>query len=251
MLKKLISLIVIIIFICGWIMIFRNFTAQNNVVITFTDGKHLTVHANAYFAGKIAGMILTTEPTPDNQEFAVTVNLKKEVYKQINSETGFFIDKDPLYPKQQCLLIALSRKPGQPITAKSNLQGIDSTLSWITFKMKNLSANPVDPKPVPKGADELNQTWDDIRKTFSEIDTQKMVNKLKKETDRLQQDFDHLMQSQKVQRTLTKINQKLDELQQAVTDAGNSHEVQKLKKSLADLFRKLKQETPKPKDIEV
>ena len=232
-------------------MIFRNFTAQNNVVITFTDGKHLTVHANAYFAGKVAGMIITTEPTPDNREFAVTVNLKKEVYKQINSETGFFIDKDPLYPKQQCLLIALSHKPGQPITAKSNLQGIDSTLSWITFKMKNLSANPVDPKPVPKGANELNQTWDDIRKTFSEIDTEKMVDKLKKETDRLQQDFDHLMQSEKVQRTLMKIDQTLDELQQAATDAGNSQEVQKLKKSLTDLFRKLKQETPEPKDVEV
>ena len=251
MLKKLISLIVIVIFICGWIMIFRNFTSQNNVVINFADGKHLTAHANAYFAGKVAGMILTTEPTANAKKVAVTVNLKENVYQQINSETGFFIAKDPLYPKQQCLLIALSRKPGRPVTAKSELQGIDSSFSWIKFKIINHSANPVDPLPEPKNGEELNRAWDDIRQAFSEVDTEKMVDKLKTETNRLQQDFDHLMQSQKVQRTLTKINQKLNELQQAVSDANHSQEVRKLKKSLADLFRKLKKETPKPHDVEV
>jgi len=250
LLKKLLSLIVIIIFIGGWIMIFRNFTAQNNITITFTDSKLLTVRTKSYFAGKIAGMILTIEPTPDRKEVAVTANLKEDVYKQINSETGFFIDKDPLNPGQYCLLIALSHKPGKPITSKSKLKGIDSTYSWITFTTVNRIANAIDPKPEPKSSDDLNQAWEDIRKTFSEIDMEKMADKLREETTQLQQDFDHLMQSKKVQRTLTKIDRKLDELQQAVTDAGNSQEVQKLKKSLADLFRKLKRETPKPNDVE-
>ena len=250
MLKKLLSLIVIVVFIIGWIMIFRNFTAQNKVVITFTGNKPITVHANVYFAGKVAGMILAAEQTSDQKEVMVTANLKDDIYKQINSETGFFIDKDPLYPKQYCLLIALSHKPGKPVTSKSRLRGIDSSYSWLTFTTINRIANTLDPKPEPKSANDLNQAWEDIRKAFSEIDTEKMVDKLRAETTQLQQDFDQLMQSKKVQRTLTKIDRKLDELQQAVTDAGNSQEVQKLKESLADLFRKLKRETPKPTDVE-
>ena len=250
MLKKLLSLIVIIIFIGGWIMIFRNFRAQNNITVTFADSKRLTVRTKAYFTGKVAGMILAIEPTPDRKKVTVTVNLKADVYKQINSETGFFIDKDPLNPEQQCLLIALSHKPGKPITAKSRLQGIDSSYSWITFTTVNRIANAIHPKPEAKGAEDLNQAWEDIRKAFSEIDMEKMADKLREETTQLQQDFEQLMQSKKVQRTLTKIDRKLDELQQAVTDAGNSQEVQKLKNSLADLFRKLKRETPKPNDVE-
>ena len=250
MLKKLLSLIVIIIFIVGWIFIFHNFTAQNNVVITFTDSKLLTVRTKAYFAGKIAGMILAIEPSPDQKEVKITVNLKDNVYKQINSETGFFIDKDPYAPEQCCLLIALSHKPGKPITSKSRLRGIDSSYSWITFTTVNRVANAIDPKPEPKSAADLNQAWDNIRKTFSEIDTKKMADRLREERNQLQQDFDNLMQSKKVQRILAKIDRKLDELQQAITDANNSHQVQKLKKSLADLFRKLKRETPKPPDVE-
>jgi ABC-type transporter Mla subunit MlaD len=250
LLKKLLSFIVIIIFIVGWIFVFRNFTAQNNVVITFTDSKLLTVRTKAYFAGKIAGMVLAIEPTPGRKEVKITVNLKENVYKQINSETGFFIDKDPYDPEQYCLLIALSHKPGKPITSKSRLRGIDSSYSWTTFTTVNRIANAIDPKPEPKSADDLNQAWNDIRKAFSEIDTEKMADKLREKTNQLQQDFDHLMQSKKVQRTLTKIDRKLDELQQAVTDASNSQEVQKLKKSLADLFLKLKRETPKPTDVE-
>ncbi len=250
MLKKLLSLIIIVIFIGGGIMIFRNFTAQNNITITFTDSKLLTVRSNAYFAGKVAGMVLTIEPTPDRKEVTVTVNLKEDVYKQLNNETGFFIDKDPLHPGQYCLLIALAHKPGKPITSNSRLQGIDSSYSWITFKTLNRIANAISPKPEPKSSDDLNQAWEDIRKAFSEIDTEKMVDKLRAETTQLQQDFDHLMQSRKVQRTLTKIDRKLDELQQAITDASNSQEVLKLKKSLADLYRKLKRETPKPNDVE-
>jgi len=250
LLKKLLSLIVIIIFIGGWIKIFHNFAAQNNISITFADSKQLTVRTKAYFAGKIAGMILAIEPTPDHKEVSVTVNLKEDLYKQINSETGFFIDKDPYDPEQYCLLIALSHKQGKPITSKSRLRGIDSSYSWLTFTTVNRIANAIHPKPEPKSADDLNQAWEDIRKAFSEIDTEKMADQLRKETTQLQQDFDHLMQSKKVQRTLTMIDRKLDELLQAVTDASNGQEVQKLKKSLADLFRKLKRETPKPTDVE-
>ncbi len=250
MLKKLLSLIVIIIFIVGWVMIFRNFNSQNNVVITFTDSKLLTVRSNAYLAGKVAGMVLTIEPAPDQKEVTVTVNLKEDVYNQINSESGFFIDKDYRHPGQYCLLIARALKPGQPVTAKSKLKGIDSTDLWVAFKTANRAANPIPPEPVLDSNDKLNQTWEDIREAFHEIDTGKMANKLKEETKRLQQDFDQLMQSEKVQQTLTVIDQKLDELQQAVRAAANSREIQKLKKSLAELFRKLQQETPKQKDVE-
>lgn len=247
MLKKLLSLIVIIIFIIGWVMIFRNFTSQNNVVITFTDSKLLTVRSNAYFAGKVSGMILTIEPESDRKEVTVTVNLKEDVYRQINSESGFFIDKDYRHPGQYCLLIALALKPGQPVTAKNRLKGIDSTDSWVAFKTVNRAANPIDPEPLLDSNDKFNKTWEDIREAFHEIDTGKMADKLKKETKKLQQDFDHLMKSEKVQQTLTRIDQKLDELQQAASAAVNSREIQKLKKSLAELFRKLQQETPAEK----
>lgn len=250
MLKKLVSFILVIIFIVGGIMIFRNFTSQNNVDITFSDSKLLTVRTNAYFAGKVAGIILAIEPAPNQKEVTVTVNLKEHVYKQLNSETGFFIDKDPHNPEQYCLLIELSHKPGRAITSKTKLQGIDSSSSWLKFTTINRIADTIHPKPEPKSADDLNQAWENIRKTFSEIDTDKMADRLREETNQLQQDFDHLMQSKKVQRTLTKIEQKLDELQQAITDASNSQEIQKLKKSLADLFRKLKRETPEKSDVE-
>ncbi len=146
MFKKLLTIPIITIAIVGAIFLFRNFSAQNNIMITFADSKRLAVYDNVYLAGAIAGTIRAVEPTK-NRKIAVTIDFKENVLKQLTNKTGFFIDEDDSNcPERPCLLIEFAHNPGKSISKGESLNGIDSALTWATFRATNSLAEIINPE---------------------------------------------------------------------------------------------------------
>ena len=249
MFKKTFFLLAAVLLIIGGIAACRGLDGQHNVIVTFANAKHLMVEDHAYLSGALAGKVRAIEP--EARQVAVTIDLEKNFYDQLSSTSTFFIDDDELDHKRKCVLIRLTRQPGNPITPGARFAGIDSAFKWSSLKTGDRMAEITDSEPVEKSSDELEKVWQDIHQAFEGIDLKKMEEELKEQTETLRRKFNKALESENFKQTMTKIEEKLQELKQTLKEAGDSETAQKLRKTLEDLFKRLKKEAPERSDVKI
>ena len=249
MFKKIFFLLAVVLLIIGGIATFRGLSEQPNVVVTFTNAKHLMANDHVYFSGALVGKVRVVEAKA--RQVAVTIDLKKSFYDQLSSTSTFFIDDDALNRNKKCVLIRLARQPDSPITPGTRLTGVDSAFAWSALKVGDHMAKMTHSEPMQKGSDDLAKVWQDIRQALEEIDLKKMEKTLKEKTEALRRKFSASLESEVFKQTMAEIENKLEELKQAMKEAGDSESVQKIREALEKLFKKLEGETPERSDIKI
>jgi len=249
MFKKIFLLLAMVLLIVAGLATFRELNGQHNVVINFANRKHLMVDDLVYLSGTQAGKVKTVET--ERRQVTVTINLQENFYNQISSSSTFFIDKDLLDPEKQCLLIRLTRQPGQPISPDTRLTGTDSAFTWAVMQAGDQMAAITRSDPVKKGADDLEKVWQDIRQAFEDIDLGKMERELREKSESLRRNFNKALDAEGLKQTLAEIETKLKELQQTLKEAGDSEAAQKLKQNLKELFKRLQKQAPERSDVKI
>ena len=249
MLKKIFMLLATVLLIIGGIAAFHEFSKKPNLIITFTNAKHLMVDDNVYLSGALAGKVNAVEAK--TRQVEVTINLKKNCFDQISSTSNFYIDNDAINPERQCLLIRLAQQPGPPIPPGARLIGTDSAFVWALLKAEDQMAGITHSEPLNKSSDDLKKVWQDIRQAFEDIDLEKMERELREKTESLRHNFNQALDSEALKQAMTEIEEKLKELQQTLKEAGDSQTAQKLKQNLEDLFKRLQKEAPERSDVKI
>ncbi len=249
MIKKIFLLLAMALLVIGGVTVFRGLSGQHNLVVTFSDAKHLMKSDLVYLSGAPAGKIKAV--AAETRQAAVTIELQKNIYDQLSSTSTFFIDDDIRNHNKKCVLIRINRERGNPLAPGTRITGVDSAFTWAVMQAGDRMAEITHSEPLEKVNDDLAKVWQDIRQAFEEIDLGKMEKELKEKSDSLRRNFNKALESESFKRTMAEIENKLKELKETLKEAGDGEAAQKLKKTLKDLFKKLEKETPERSDVKI